>query len=318
MSASRGSASPGCCWWSRGRAAGGGRRRRGALAPRARPARHLRPAARRDGGVLVGRLAGHEARPSWSGWADTVLIAAGAVVLTALGQMAVGRLDVRSIFDPSPGIGHVPTFPATMPLAAAGFIAMLQLTLVGERWPLQTLPSRAAGLLAVAVAWAVALLIQFAAAGVPEALGSVLILIGAFQTLFYVVWAGWPFSLVGARARRLPCAHVAVVAAGVVTYLALPVRADPFAACFIAAALVVGMLLEGWLGRAATLVAALGLTAVLVVALCAAATTMSFTRVTPDEWVTHVGLNAIAVSTLLHVAIGRRWPFATPVTSPPL
>ena len=57
---------------------------------------------------------------------------------------------------------------------------------------------------------------------------------------------------------------------------------------------------------------------VLVVALRAAATTMSFTRVTPDEWVTHVGLNAIAMSTLLHVAIGRRWPFATPVTSPPL
>ena len=41
------------------------------------------------------------------------------------------------------------------------------------------------------------------------------------------------------------------MAAGVVTFLALPVRADPFAACFIAAALVVGLLLEGWLGRGA-------------------------------------------------------------------
>ena len=44
---------------------------------------------------------------------------------------------------------------------------MLQLTLVGEGWPLQTLPSRAAGLLALAVAWAVALVVYFAAAGVP-------------------------------------------------------------------------------------------------------------------------------------------------------
>ena len=77
-----------------------------------------------------------------------------------------------------------------------------------------------------------------------------LILIGAFQTLFYVVWAGWPFSLVGTRARRLPARTSPSWRRGVVTYLALPVRADPFAACFIAAALVVGMLLEGWLGRA--------------------------------------------------------------------
>ena len=64
------------------------------------------------------RWPGTRLRRSWSGWADTALIAAGAVVLTALGQMAVDRLDVRSIFDPSPGVGHVPTFPATMPLAA--------------------------------------------------------------------------------------------------------------------------------------------------------------------------------------------------------
>ena len=159
---------------------------------------------------------------------------------------------------------------------------MLQLTLVGERWPLHTLPSRAAGLLAVAVAWAVALLAYFAAAGAREALGGVLILIGAFQTLFYVVWAGWPFSLVATRARRLPCAHVTVVAAGVVTYLVLPLRADPFAACFIAAALVVGTAARGLAGppdravrgaradRGPRRRAARG-----------RRTTMSFTRVTP-------------------------------------
>ena len=83
--------------------------------------------------------------PAWSGWADTVLIAAGAVVLTGLGQLVVGHLDPRGIFAPSPGAGHVPTFPATMPLAAAAFIAMLELTLVGEGWPLRALPPRSAG-----------------------------------------------------------------------------------------------------------------------------------------------------------------------------
>jgi hypothetical protein len=123
-------------------------------------------------------------RPAWSGWADTMLIAAGAVVLTGLGQVVVGRLDVRAIFAASPGAGHVPTFPATMPLAAAAFIAMLQLTLVGEGWPLRTLPRLPAGVLALAASWAVALAVYFALAGVRAELGPVLILIAAWQTLF--------------------------------------------------------------------------------------------------------------------------------------
>jgi hypothetical protein len=37
---------------------------------------------------------------------------------------------------------------------------------------------------------------------------------------------------------------------------------------------------------------------------------LRLTRVSADEWVTHVGLNALGVSIVLHVAIGRRWPFA--------
>jgi hypothetical protein len=41
----------------------------------------------------------------------------------------------------------------------------------------------------------------------------------------------------------------------------------------------------------------------------AVAAKVSFTRASPDAWVAHAGLNAIAVSTILHVAIGRRWPF---------
>jgi hypothetical protein len=77
-------------------------------------------------------------------------------------------------------------------------------------------------------------------------------------------------------------------------------RLGAYAACFIAAALAFGMLLEGWLGPGLTLGAAFAGAAVLAVPLRAVAA---------DDWVIHVGLNAVAVSILLHVAIGRRWPF---------
>jgi hypothetical protein len=61
--------------------------------------------------------------------------------------------------------------------------------------------------------------------------------------------------------------------------------------------------------RSAALAAALTLTAVLGVALLAAADGIEFTRASPDEWVEHVGLNVLGVSIILHVEVGRRWPF---------
>ena len=263
-------------------------------------------------------------RPAWSGWADTVLIAAGAVVFTGLGQAVVGHLDLRGIFVPSPGAGHVPTFPATMPLAAAAFIAMLELTLVGEGWPLRALPPLPAGLLAVVAAWAVALGVYFALAGVRAELGTALILIAASQTLFYVALRGWPFTLIATRRRRLACAHVVVIAAGLLTFLVvhdvLGVGTEPlaaYAACFVAAALLLGMQLEGWLNRSITLIAAVAVTALLAPALYAVADGLRFTRASEDAWVTHVALNALSASVLLHVAVGRRWPFAGDAAAPP-
>ena len=255
-------------------------------------------------------------RPSWSGWADTVLIAVGAVVFTGLGQIVVGHLDPRAIFAASPGAGHVPTFPATMPLAAAAFIAMLELTLVGEGWPLRALAPLPAGLLALAAAWAVALVVYLALAAVRAELGTVLILIAAWQTLFYVAWRGWPFTRVETRWRRLTCAHVVVIAAGVLTFLVihgvLGVGREPLAAyagCFVAAALLLGMLLDSCLKRSITLIAAVALAAVLALALYDIAGSLRFARASTDAWVTHVTLNAISMSVLLHVAVGRRWPF---------
>jgi hypothetical protein len=255
---------------------------------------------------------GTRLRPSWSGWADTVLIAAGAVALTALGQIVVSGLDVRALFEPNPGPGHEPTFPALMPLGGCAFVAMLELTLVGEGWPLRRAPPIPAGAAALGVAWAVAVAAYFVFADVRRELGTVLVLIGAWQVLFYVAGRGLPFSLIARRGLRLTCAHAVVIGAGIVTYLVAKGIGDgrliAIGGCFVAAVLLVGMLLEGWLAPLATVAASVALTAVLVVALDAVAAGLNFTRATPDEWVAHVGLNAIGVSTLLHVAIGRRWP----------
>jgi hypothetical protein len=286
---------------------------------------------------------GTRLRASWSGWADTVLIVVGAVVLTGVGQAIAGGLDLRGMFDPSPGPGHVPTFPATMPLAGAAFVAMLELTLVGEGWPLRRLPAIPAGLLALAVSWAVALVVY---AVLPEVhapagsdvtprhgpvagadLGAVLVLIGAWQVLFYVVWRGWPFSAIGARGARLALAHLVVIGAGVATFLLAHDVASissgwlgAAAGSFVAAGLLLGMLFEGWLRprfgergeRLVLVVGVFALAAALGLGLAAIATGIDFGRATADDWVEHATLNALGVSTIAHVAVGRRWPFGTP------
>jgi hypothetical protein len=283
---------------------------------------------------------GTRLRASWSGWADTVLIVFVAIILTGVGQAIAGHLDLRGILDPTPGPGHAPTFPATMPLAGAAFVAMLQLTLVSEGWPLRRLPRVPAGVAAVVVAWAIALVVYFTLVGVhpptgaglsnrdgPLAsrdLGALLVAIGAWQVLFFVAWRGWPFSLIKRRSLRLSTANVVVIGGGVLTYVLAhdagdvrSARLSAAAGSFIAAALVLGMLLEGWLQlhtsplreRLATLAGIVVMATALEVLLTAYATGLHWTRASPDEWVSQVTLNAIGVSVILHVAIGRRWPF---------
>jgi hypothetical protein len=283
---------------------------------------------------------GTRLRRSWSGWVDTALIAIGAVVLTGIGQVVAGGLDVAALFDPTPGPGHVPTSPATLPLAGAAFVVMLQLTLVGEGWPLRRLPRLTAGVAALVVAWTVALVVVLALveirapAGsnvvardgpVPAAeFGAALVVISAWQVLFYVVWRGWPLSSIGSRARRLTGAHVAVLGSAAVTFLLTrdvmgigEGRLTAIAGCFAAGGLLSGMLLEGWPGRrpadgttrVATLLVTLLVTALLLVVLDAIGDRLPFTRATTDEWVAHAALSSLAVSIILHVAIGRRWPF---------
>jgi hypothetical protein len=282
---------------------------------------------------------GTRLRAGWAGWADTALIAVGAILLTAAGQALAGHVDPAGLVDPSPGPGHVPTFPATMPLAGAAFVTMLQITLVGEGWPLRRLRPVPAGLLAVAISWAIALVVYLTVVevvpptgsgvtardgSVPGAeLGAVLVLIGAWQVLCYVTWRGWPFASIAGRVERLAAAHGSVLGGGIVSYVAahrlLGFDAERIAAvagCFIAAGLVLGMLFEGLFGdlpvpveRAVLLLGTLALTAVLAVALGAAADTVQLERVSADDWIQHASLDALSTAVILHVAVGRRWPF---------
>lgn len=276
---------------------------------------------------------GSSLRPGWSGLVDTALVVVAALLLSMLGQSLVGRLDVQGIVDPTPGPGHVPTFPATMPLAGAVFVAMLQLTLVCEGWPLRRLPRFVAGVAALAVAWLVAFAVYLALIEVePQPgsgldphtgpmtngeLGCLLILIGVWQVWFFVTWRGWPFGGLRRKWQRLALGNVVVLGGGLLTYTVghevagLPTAALTSAGgCYIAAGLVVGMLFEGWLrSRLAVAAAVLTLSAALFVLLSAFAAALDWSRGTAEEWVAHVGLNAIGVSVVLHVAIGRRWPF---------
>jgi hypothetical protein len=284
---------------------------------------------------------GTRLRASRSGWADTALIVVAAIVLTGVGQAIAGHLDMRGIFDPTPGPGHVPTFPDTLALAGAAFVAMLEVTLVSEGWPLRRLPRRPAGVAALALSWAIALLVYFTLVGVHppagsglvertgpvtgEDFGAVLVAIGAWQVWLFVAWRGWPVSEIDRRWLRLSTANALVIGGGVLTYAVAhgiggvrPARVSAVAGAIVAAGLLLGMLLDGWLRtrlspaseRLVTLAGIVLLATALAVLLTAYADGRHFSRATPDEWVAHVCLNAIGVSVILHVAIGRRWPIA--------
>ncbi|SNT39380.1 hypothetical protein SAMN05421812_105262 [Asanoa hainanensis] len=278
--------------------------------------------------------------PRWlSGWLNTLFIVAAGVGLTFLGQLIAGGVDPRGVFDPNPGPGHLPTFPAVLPIAGTAFTAMLQFTLVNEGWPLRKLPRVPAGLLAAAVAWGAALLVYYfvvdvhppASTGLHTqtgpmsgaALGALTVTIGAWQTWLYVTWRGWPFNLVKRRWLRLLVANGTVILGGWATYTLIHLAVSPGkiiagAAAFIAAGLVVSMLFENavrphitavmdkWL----SVLTVSALATVLYVVLTAYARTVDFGRIEPTEFVVHGSLNALAFSVITHVAVGRRWPFA--------
>jgi hypothetical protein len=148
-------------------------------------------------------------------------------------------------------------------------------------------------------------------------LGCLLVLIGVWQVWFYVVWHGWPFTAIGRRWQRIVLGNVVVLGGGVLTHVVAHRWAGvpdstltALAGCYIAAGLLLGILFEGWLrSHLAVAAATLALTVLLAAVLGWYAGTLAFTRSTGEEWVAHAGLNAIGLAVILHVAIGRRWPF---------
>jgi hypothetical protein len=280
---------------------------------------------------------GTRLRRSWSGWADTVLIAVAAIGLTLLGHAVIGRVDLSVLFDP-PAAGPPGTFPATMPVAGAAFVVMLQLTLVSEGWPLRRhVGVITGGLGALALSWLLSIALYAVLLGgrpfrgpghgllTSGQLGALLTLLGAWQVWPFVVWRGWPFAEISRRSLRLLSANVAVFLAAGLTYAVLSdwigldtATVGALAGSFVAGGLLVGMLFEGSLAArlsaAGERAVALGLVVLCAVALHVLlirfADSLQWTNGSAEEWVSHVGLNAIGVSIILHVAIGRRWPFS--------
>jgi hypothetical protein len=156
------------------------------------------------------------------------------------------------------------------------------------------------------------------------AFGAWLVSVGVWQVSFFVVLHGWPFAEIRRRWVRLALANAVVIGAGWVTYLALrdladwqPATNSAVGGVAIAAALLIGMLFEGWPatklpplpGRVLKFVGIAVLTALLYLLLKALADGVDWTKGEPADWIAYVGLNGIGVGVILHVAIGKRWPF---------
>ena len=281
----------------------------------------------------------------WTGLIGTLMVVVASVGLTVAGQAIMERPDLHAIFDASPGPAAPATFAATLPLAGAAFTAMLQLSLVCERWPLGGLGRLRSGAAALALSWALAVGAYFLLANVdavPSAeraaaglrnpggpvgaadFGSALIAVGVWQSVFFIALRGWPVNLISGRPARLVAGNALVIGLGAVTYLVLRELAgwQPGAigaACgsVISGLLVVAMLFEGWpadklaAGQARALTLGLAAVAALALnrALAAYADSVSWMKATPDDWVTVASLAFIGAGIILHVGIGLRWPF---------
>jgi hypothetical protein len=242
------------------------------------------------------------------------------------------------------------TFPATLPLAGAAFAAMLQLSLVCERWPLAGIRRRWAGVAALALSWAIGIGAYFlfaslsylpaserAAAGLhnpggpiatPD-FGSALIAVGVWQAVFFIALHGWPVTTISRRPLRVLAGNTLVIGLGALTYLALrdlahwaPDAIGAACGCLIGAVLVVAMLFDNWpaallrpaQGRALTLALTALAALALNRALAAYASSVHWTRASPDDWITTAALSFAGAGIILHTGIGLRWPFSRKTT----
>jgi hypothetical protein len=270
---------------------------------------------------------------------DTLLIAAAGIALAVAGQRVIGHVDPAGIFDPTPGPGHSPLYPASLPLGLTAFTAILQLTLAFEGWPLKRLPRLAGGIAALALSWAVALLVQYVAYDFPappdsglfsrsgpfsrEDISVVLAVCGLWQVWLFIAWRGWPMNALRKRWFWIVVGNVLVLGGAALTYALAygaggvePPAILAAATSFSAAGLLVGMLFEGALRpylsaaweRVATLAITVAVGAGLCTGLLAYANTLTWSTSNAEAWVGHVSINALAFGVMLHVAVCHRWP----------
>ncbi|GHF96491.1 MULTISPECIES: hypothetical protein [Amycolatopsis] len=225
-------------------------------------------------------------RGGWTGVSDTALVAAGGVVLALLGR-------------------------DTVPLAAGIFTLMLQLTLVGEGWPLRGRGRHWPGVAALASCWVVGLglYLGLVATGVVsgEDYAAWFAVLGAWQMIFFVGMRGRPFARIRRRAVRLATAHGVVVACAGATFWVPP----PVAGSAIASVLVVAMLFEVRPAVGVSLLVAL-LTAALSTLVPLVARGAAVPERLAGAWTTHATMNALSLAVILHVAVWRRWPVSAP------
>jgi len=287
---------------------------------------------------------GSSLRPGWSALVDTALLVVLAIGLTLVGQALVAHVDLKGVFVPNADPAHPATFPETLVLGSTAFVAMLQITLVSERWPFTMLGRFVSGLVGLAFVWGIAIAVQLlvvnfdtiqpavmAASGVRNPGGPVtaiflaawLVCLGVWQTILFVAWRGSPFRGISSQPLRVLAGNVVTIGGGWLTYLAMrewahwqPAAIIAAGGCVIAAALLLSMLFDGWptirlqkdLGRLSTLaviaVVAYGLNR----GLAAIGNSIQFTKAHPDDFVTTASLAFIGTAIILHVAVWRRWP----------
>ena len=159
--------------------------------------------------------------------------------------------------------------------------------------------------------------------GAPD-FGSALIAVGVWQAVIFIALRGWPVNAIGSRWRRLLIGNALVIGLGAGTFLVLrdlagwpPDRIGAACRCLITAALIVGMLFQGWpaarwpvaRNRALTLVLTAVVALGLGLALAAYADGVRWDRATADDWMATAALSFLGAGIILHVGIGLRWPF---------
>lgn len=300
------------------------------------------------------------ARPA-AGFVNTVLFVVGAVVLTWLGQLVVGRADIGASFTQFAGpasvqAGQLTAFPWTIPLSAAIFVTMLQLTFVCGRWPLAKAQPVAGGLGALVLSWAVGIAAYYLFTSwdpvlPPEARAAIglrsggvladmnalefvalLVAIAAWQVVFFIGLQGWPVTLIARPGARLLAANVFTLGGGWLTYLVLrqgfgwTVEAISAAGgCTIGATLIAAMLFETWpfqgespqATRVGLAVVGTAVAFALYYGLRALGATTGTWEAAPLQlWVAVAGLDYVAAVVILHYAVWGRWPLPPPAPPP--